>query len=112
MLERLHPGGSPDRADLQISLARAHLELGNVDAATTAAAEATAFWKRFDPVNRAAGLAQLWQARSLLAGRRDNEAARSLQQAAEVLATTALPRDRALLARTGHELGARQIARR
>jgi tetratricopeptide (TPR) repeat protein len=112
MLEALHPGGSPDRADLQVNLARAHLELGNIDAAIAAAAEATTFWQRFDPVNRAAGLAHLWRARSLLAAHRDNEAARSLQQAADILATAALPRDRALLARTGRELSAKQIARR
>jgi serine/threonine-protein kinase len=100
MLDELQPGGSPDRADLQVILARTHLALGNVDAAIAAAAEATAFWQRFDPVSRAAGLAHLWLCRSLLAAGRAGEAAEALRDAGAALADSAQPADRDLLERT------------
>ena len=67
LLDKLHPNGSPDHADLLIDLARAQLALGHPREAAAAAAEAEEFWSRFDAHNRQAGLAQLWHARALLA---------------------------------------------
>lgn len=100
LLERLHPGGSLDGADLRVNLARTYLELGKVDAAIAATGEAAALWQGFEPASRAAGLARPWQARSLLAARPSREARLALLRAPDTLAVSAPPTDRALLAQT------------
>src|SRR5262249_37946028 len=56
VLEKVHPQGSPDHADLLIDIARAQLMLGHPADAVTAAARAEEFWNRFDAQNRQAGL--------------------------------------------------------
>lgn len=110
--EALQPDLSPDHADLLVTLGRACLEIARADAAVAATADAAAFWQRFDPASRAAGLAHLWQARSLLAAHRPHDASVALQRASAILAVGAVPADRALLAQTRDALGVRSIAKR
>jgi serine/threonine protein kinase len=65
LLDKLHPLGSADHADLHIDLARAELALGHAREAAAAAAEAETFWSRFDPRNPQAGVARQWHSRAL-----------------------------------------------
>jgi serine/threonine-protein kinase len=111
LLTKLHPKGSPDHADLLIDLARAQLALGHPAEATNAAAQGAAFWTRFDPENRQAGLAQLWHARALLAAGQGEPALQSWKRAAGVLSRAALPADRTLLAQSRREFQAVSPAR-
>jgi serine/threonine-protein kinase len=106
LLEKLHPRGSPDHADLLIDLARAQLALGRSREAVAAAAPADEFWKQFDAQNRHAGLAALWHARALLAEGQAQQADESWKRASVVLAKAAMPPDRKLLTQTGRELQA------
>jgi serine/threonine-protein kinase len=106
LLDKLHPHGSPDHADLLIDLARAQLALGRAREAVVAAAQADEFWKQFDAQNRQAGLAALWHARALLAQGQAQQADESWKRASVVLAKAALPPDRKLLTQTGRELQA------
>jgi tetratricopeptide (TPR) repeat protein len=106
LLDKLHPHGSPDHADLLIDLARAQLALGRAREAAVAAAQADEFWKQFDAQNRQAGLAALWHARALLAQGQAQQADESWKRASVVLAKAALPPDRKLLTQTGRELQA------
>jgi len=111
LLTKLHPKGSPDHADLLIDLARAHLALGHPAEAVTAAAQAEAFWTRFDAQNRQAGLAQLWHARALLADRQGEQALQTWRRASGVLSRAALPADGTLLAQSRREFQAASQAR-
>ncbi len=65
MQEKLESSMSPDRADLLVNLAQAHIALGRPNEAVAAAGRAAAFWQEFDPKNRSAGVALLWHARAL-----------------------------------------------
>jgi tetratricopeptide (TPR) repeat protein len=104
LLEKVHPHGSPDRADLLIDLARAHLMLGHASEAVATAARAEEFWNRFDAQNRQAGLAQLWHARALMAEGERQRGFETGERALAVLDKTALPVDGPLLAQARHEL--------
>jgi tetratricopeptide (TPR) repeat protein len=103
LLEKLHPHGSPDHADLLTDLTRAQLELGHPSEAVAAAKRADEFWTRFDAGNRHAGLAALWHARALLANGQSRQASQTSKRASAVLAKAALPADRTLLTQTLRE---------
>ena len=107
LLDKLHPHGSPDHADLLVDLARAQLALGYSRDAVAAAARAEEFWSRFDAPNRQAGLAELWHARALLAEGQAQQASETWKRASAVLAKAALPADGTLLTQTRRELQAR-----
>ncbi|HSL71619.1 MAG TPA: hypothetical protein VK864_15335 [Longimicrobiales bacterium] len=109
LLEKLHPHGSPDHADLLIDLARAQLALGHSREAAAAAARAEEFWSRFDAGNRQAGLAALWHARALLAQGQAQQASQTWERASAVLAKAALPADRTVLTETRRELQAASL---
>jgi tetratricopeptide (TPR) repeat protein len=104
VLEKVHPQGSPDHADLLIDIARAQLILGHPADAVTAAARAEEFWKQFDAQNRQAGLAQLWHARALLAQGDQYQAFETGERALAVLDKAALPVDGPLLTQIRREL--------
>jgi len=106
LLDKVHPHGSPDHADLLIDLTRAQLGVGHPRDATAAAARAEEFWDGFDVGNRQAGLAALWHARALLADGRAEEASARWKQASTILAKAGLPVDGTLLTQTRRELPA------
>lgn len=60
----LQPHDSPDVADAFVVQGRALLALSRPAEATEALQRATAFWARYDPLNRYAKTAQMWQARA------------------------------------------------
>ena len=103
LLDKLHPHGSPDHADLLIDLARTQLELGRSSGAVAAAARADEFWTRFDARNRHAGLAAVWHARALRAAGQGQQGLEAWKRASAILVTNALPADRTLLAQTSRE---------
>jgi serine/threonine-protein kinase len=104
LLDKVHPNGSPDHADLLTDLARAQLELGRPPEAVAAARRADEFWTRFDAGNRHAGLAALWHARALLAAGQAQQAAQASTRASVILTKAALPADRTLLTQTLREV--------
>jgi serine/threonine-protein kinase len=114
LFESLQPRRSPDHAEVLIDLARAQFALGAPEAARALplTEEATAFWSRFDPSHRSAGVARLWHARSLLAAGRAKDAAQALRQARSALAASPLPADRELVAGTQLEVDRRPVAQR
>lgn len=102
--------GSPDLADIAVTMARAELELGRADQAVPLTEAALAFWSRFDPKCRDTGLSHLWQARALAAIGDGANAARSLGQASDILGTVGLRSDRALLKEAQREVRKTQLA--
>lgn len=106
------PKGSPDVADIAVDIARAQLGLGRSDDAVAAAYEATAFWRRFAPEQRDAGIALLWQARALAAVGRALESSATLREATLILDAHGMTSDRALLEQTRREIHASPTARR
>jgi tetratricopeptide (TPR) repeat protein len=111
MLLGIQRNGSPDLADISADIARAQLALGHASEALAAAQEAAAFWLRFDPKNRHTGVAQLWHARALVETGSASKASAIAKQAAEILGTSDLPPDRALLLEAQRELAAGQRQR-
>jgi serine/threonine-protein kinase len=107
LLRKAQSNGSPDLADIAVGLARAHVALGHSEQAVAAAEEATAFWLRFDPANRDAGIAHLWHARALAATGDAVRAAETARRAAAVLAEKGRPDDRVLLAQVQREIASR-----
>ena len=103
MFEKLQPGGSPDRADALVDLARANMALGRADDAVAAAEKAAGFWGAFDSTNRSTGVAFLWHARALNAAGDAQKAAIALHRADAILGAAGLPADRALLKQTQRE---------
>jgi tetratricopeptide (TPR) repeat protein len=107
------PNGSPDLADIAVDIARAQIGLGRGDDAVAAAHEATAFWRRFAPEQRDAGIALLWQARALATVGRAREATAALREATFILdAQHGMTADRALLEQTRREIHAPPTVRR
>ena len=111
MLLGIQRNGSPDLADISADISRARLALGHASEALATAQEAAAFWVRFDPGNRHAAVAHLWHARALAAAGSAPKASAIAKQAAEILGTSDLPPDRALLLETQRELAAGQRQR-
>jgi eukaryotic-like serine/threonine-protein kinase len=103
LLAKLQPNSSPERADVLVSLARAHLALGHVGEAVKASADAAAFWSRFDPSLRETGIALLWHARALTAAGNAAKAAAAANQAGAILASVGAPGDRSLVEQTKRE---------
>ncbi len=106
------PNSSPDVADIAVDMARAQLELGRGADAVAAANEATAFWRRFAPEQRDAGIALVWQSRALATVGRAPEAAAALREATLILDAHGMTADRALLEQTRREVHASPTARR
>ncbi len=104
LLESRQPHLSPERADVHVGLARAHLALGHADEAVASATQAADFWKTFDNGSHVDATALLWQARALTAAKRPQEAAVALGQARGLLAASKLPADHVLLAQAQREL--------
>ena len=111
MLLGIQRNGSPDLADISADISWARLALGHASEALATAQEAAAFWVRFDPGNRHAAVAHLWHARALAAAGSAPKASAIAKQAAEILGTSDLPPDRALLLETQRELAAGQRQR-
>jgi tetratricopeptide (TPR) repeat protein len=106
LLAKLQPNSSPERADVLVSLARAHLALGRVDEAVKASAAAAAFWIRYDPSLRETGIALLWHARALTAAGDAAKAAAAANQAGAILASVGAPDDRSLVEQAKRDLRA------
>jgi len=98
--------GSPDLAEISVCIGRAQVALGRADEAVAATDEASAFWTRFEPSNRSAGMAWLWHARALNAAGDLCKAADALRRASAVLEATGLPIEQALLRQTLVEMNA------
>src|SRR4029077_21110015 len=111
MLLGTQRNGSPDLADISADIAQAQLALGHSSEALSAAREAAAFWLGFDRNNRRTAVAQLWYARALAAAGSAPKASAIAKQAAEILTTSELPGDRALLLEAQRELAAGQRQR-
>ena len=94
------PNSSPDLADIAVDIARAQVGLGSGDDAVAAAHEAVAFWGRFAPEQRDAGIALLWQARAFAAVGRAPEATAALREATLILDAHGMSADSALLEQT------------
>jgi tetratricopeptide (TPR) repeat protein len=94
------PNSSPDLADIAVDITRAQIGLGRGDDAVAAAHEAMAFWRRFAPEQRDAGIALLWQARAFAAVGRAPEATAALREATLILDAHGMSADRALLEQT------------
>ena len=107
VFEKLHPNGSPDRADTMMTTAKALLALNRKQDALEASNQAVAFWNSFDRANRSAGVALLWHARALSANGDDRKAVDAMLDARKILATTRLTGDEALLKETQRQLTAR-----
>jgi serine/threonine-protein kinase len=107
LLRKLQPDGSPDLGDVATRLAQAQFALGHLTEALAAAEEATAFWLRFDPANRDAGIAHLWHARALAATGDAVRSAETVRRAAAVLAEKGQPGDRVLLGQVEREVASR-----
>jgi len=94
----------PDRADVLVGAARAHIGLGDLPRAAALLQEADVFWQTFEPENHSAGEAALWLGRSyVLLGRR-GEGTAALSRAVGILSRS--PRG-ATLVRLACEWGAR-----
>lgn len=106
------PNSSPDVADIAVDIARAQIGRGYGDDAVAAAREAAAFWRRFAPEQRDAGIALLWQARALAAVGRASEASAALSEATLILDAHGLTADRALLEQARREIQSPPTVRR
>jgi hypothetical protein len=112
LLLKSQRNGSPDLADIAIDIARAQIALGRDDQALAPTEEAVAFWSHFDPDQRAAGVALLWEGRALAAAGDVAAATKVLRQAGDILATAGLSTDQALLEQTQRDMRASSATHR
>jgi tetratricopeptide (TPR) repeat protein len=104
MLGSVQPNGSPDLADIDVSLSQAQLALGQTADAVASSGAAVTFWTRFEPAHRCTALSLLWHARALIAADQVSEASTAWRRAAMIVESVGLQADRAFLAQTARLL--------
>src|SRR5262249_24433467 len=104
--------GSPDLADIAVDIARAEIALGHSDRALASAPDAVTFGRRFDANHRNTGIGLLWQAGALAATGNASGAADAMRRASDILATTGLPADQAVITQPQGEIRASPIVQR
>ena len=98
LLQRLQTDASPMLAEAWLGKGRALLALSRAAEARVPMAQADAFWREFDANNRWGGEAAFWLARVDEALGRSADARAAYERAVPLLARSALPGDRALVA--------------
>jgi tetratricopeptide (TPR) repeat protein len=100
LLQRLQTEASPTLAEAWLGKGRALLALSRPAEARALLAKADSFWRDFDAGNRWSGEAAFWLARADEAIGRPGEAQAGYRRAVPLLASSALPGDKALVAAT------------
>jgi tetratricopeptide (TPR) repeat protein len=100
LLQRLQTEASPTLAEVWLGKGRALLALSKPAEARALLAQADAFWRDFDAGNRWGGEAAFWLARADEALSRPGDAEAGYRRAVPLLASSALPGDKALVAAT------------
>jgi eukaryotic-like serine/threonine-protein kinase len=104
ILKEVEPVATPQQADAWIALARARLELGQVDASLQWAEMASRFWNQFDAGSPFAGEAAFWVGTALLKKGNQQEARQQLARSIALLEASPWPSQRQLSAQAARKL--------